>query len=77
MLSLDGTLIVQLVNFIVFLVILNEIFMEPVGAAANVTLLDTMRTRSTRRVLAAREAKAPTKQLAAPRSAASPESGPW
>ncbi|MDB5039359.1 MAG: putative synthase chain AtpF [Candidatus Eremiobacteraeota bacterium] len=33
MLSLDGTLIVQLVNFIVFLVILNEIFMKPVGAA--------------------------------------------
>jgi F-type H+-transporting ATPase subunit b len=33
MLSIDGTLIVQLVNFIVFLVILNEIFMKPVGAA--------------------------------------------
>jgi F-type H+-transporting ATPase subunit b len=33
MLSLDGTLIVQLVNFIVFLVVLNEIFMKPVGAA--------------------------------------------
>jgi F-type H+-transporting ATPase subunit b len=33
MLSLDGTLIVQLVNFIVFLVILNEIFMKPVGVA--------------------------------------------
>jgi F-type H+-transporting ATPase subunit b len=33
MLSLDGTLIVQLVNFIVFLVILNVIFMKPVGAA--------------------------------------------
>ncbi len=33
MLALDGTLIVQLVNFIVFLVILNEIFMKPVGAA--------------------------------------------
>jgi len=33
MLSLDGTLIVQLVNFIVFLAILNEIFMKPVGAA--------------------------------------------
>ena len=33
MLSLDGTLIVQLVNFIVFLVILNAIFFRPVGAA--------------------------------------------
>ena len=33
MLSLDGTLIVQLVNFIVFLAILNVIFFKPVGAA--------------------------------------------
>lgn len=33
MLSLDGTLIVQLVNFIVFLAILNAIFFKPVGAA--------------------------------------------
>jgi F-type H+-transporting ATPase subunit b len=33
MLSLDGTLIVQLVNFIVFLLILNAIFFKPVGAA--------------------------------------------
>src|ERR1700736_4918786 len=33
MLPLDGTLFVQLINFIVFLVILNEIFMKPVGAA--------------------------------------------
>jgi F-type H+-transporting ATPase subunit b len=33
MLALDATLVVQLVNFIVFLVILNEIFMKPVGAA--------------------------------------------
>src|ERR1700694_4693810 len=33
MLSLDGTLLVQLVNFIVFLAILNVIFFKPVGAA--------------------------------------------
>jgi F-type H+-transporting ATPase subunit b len=33
LLSLDGTLLVQLVNFIVFLVILNAIFLRPVGAA--------------------------------------------
>src|SRR3982074_2517143 len=33
MLSLDGTLIVQLINFIVFLAILNAIFFKPVGAA--------------------------------------------
>lgn len=33
MLSLDGTLVVQLINFIVFLLILNGIFMKPVGAA--------------------------------------------
>jgi F-type H+-transporting ATPase subunit b len=33
MLSIDGTLVVQLVNFIVFLAILNAIFFKPVGAA--------------------------------------------
>jgi F-type H+-transporting ATPase subunit b len=33
LLSLDGTLVVQLVNFIVFLVILNAIFLKPVGSA--------------------------------------------
>ncbi len=33
MLTLDGTLLVQLVNFIVFLVILNAIFFKPVGEA--------------------------------------------
>jgi F-type H+-transporting ATPase subunit b len=33
LLSLDGTLIVQLVNFIMFLVILNAIFLKPVGSA--------------------------------------------
>jgi F-type H+-transporting ATPase subunit b len=33
MLSIDGTLVVQLVNFIVFLAILNVIFFKPVGAA--------------------------------------------
>lgn len=33
LLSLDGTLWVQLVNFIVFLLILNVIFLRPVGAA--------------------------------------------
>jgi F-type H+-transporting ATPase subunit b len=32
-LSLDGTLVVQLINFVVFLAILNVIFMKPVGAA--------------------------------------------
>jgi F-type H+-transporting ATPase subunit b len=31
LLSLDGTLVVQLVNFIIFLVILNAIFLKPVG----------------------------------------------
>src|ERR1700735_361757 len=31
LLSLDGTLFVQLVNFIIFLVILNAIFLKPVG----------------------------------------------
>jgi F-type H+-transporting ATPase subunit b len=33
LLSLDGTLVVQLVNFIIFLVILNGIFLRPVGTA--------------------------------------------
>ena len=33
MLELNGTLLVQLVNFVVFLAILNAIFMKPVGAA--------------------------------------------
>jgi F-type H+-transporting ATPase subunit b len=33
LLSLDGTLFVQLVNFIVFLAILNAIFLRPVGRA--------------------------------------------
>jgi F-type H+-transporting ATPase subunit b len=33
LLSLDGTLVVQLVNFIVFLLILNVIFLRPVGEA--------------------------------------------
>jgi len=33
MFDIDGTLIVQLGNFIVFLAILNVIFMKPVGAA--------------------------------------------
>jgi F-type H+-transporting ATPase subunit b len=33
LLSLDGTLVVQLVNFLVFLVVLNGIFLKPVGAA--------------------------------------------
>jgi len=32
-LSLDGTLVVQLINFVVFLAILNVIFFKPVGAA--------------------------------------------
>jgi F-type H+-transporting ATPase subunit b len=33
LLSLDGTLLVQLVNFIIFLVILNAIFLKPVGVS--------------------------------------------
>jgi F-type H+-transporting ATPase subunit b len=33
LLSIDGTLVVQLVNFVIFLVILNAIFLRPVGAA--------------------------------------------
>ncbi|HEY0613439.1 MAG TPA: ATP synthase F0 subunit B [Candidatus Elarobacter sp.] len=33
MLTINGTLIVQLVNFIVFLAIMNVIFFKPVGAA--------------------------------------------
>ncbi len=33
MLTINGTLVVQLVNFIVFLAILNVIFFKPVGAA--------------------------------------------
>jgi F-type H+-transporting ATPase subunit b len=33
LLSLDGTLFVQLVNFIVFIAILNVIFLKPVGSA--------------------------------------------
>jgi F-type H+-transporting ATPase subunit b len=33
LLSLDGTLVVQLVNFVLFLVILNAIFLKPVGSA--------------------------------------------
>lgn len=33
LLSLDGTLVVQLVNFVIFLVILNAIFLKPVGTA--------------------------------------------
>jgi F-type H+-transporting ATPase subunit b len=33
LLSLDGTLFVQLVNFIIFLIILNAIFLKPVGSA--------------------------------------------
>jgi F-type H+-transporting ATPase subunit b len=33
LLSLDGTLVVQLVNFVVFVLILNAIFLKPVGAA--------------------------------------------
>ena len=33
LLSLDGMLVVQLINFLVFLVVLNAIFLEPVGAA--------------------------------------------
>ena len=33
LLSIDGTLVVQLVNFLVFLFILDRIFLKPVGAA--------------------------------------------
>jgi F-type H+-transporting ATPase subunit b len=33
MLEIDGTLLVQLLNFVVFLAILNVIFFKPVGAA--------------------------------------------
>jgi F-type H+-transporting ATPase subunit b len=33
LLSIDGTLVVQLVNFVIFLVILNAIFLKPVGSA--------------------------------------------
>lgn len=33
LLSLDGTLVVQIVNFVVFLLILNAIFLKPVGKA--------------------------------------------
>jgi F-type H+-transporting ATPase subunit b len=33
MLTINGTLLVQLVNFIVFLAILNVVFFKPVGAA--------------------------------------------
>jgi F-type H+-transporting ATPase subunit b len=33
MLDINGTLVVQLVNFVVFLAILNVIFFKPVGAA--------------------------------------------
>ncbi len=33
LLSIDGTLIVQLVNFLIFLVVLNAIFLKPVGTA--------------------------------------------
>ena len=32
-LSLDGTLIVQIINFIVFIALLNIVFLRPVGAA--------------------------------------------
>jgi F-type H+-transporting ATPase subunit b len=33
LLSLDGTLVVQLLNFLIFLVVLNAIFLRPVGSA--------------------------------------------
>jgi F-type H+-transporting ATPase subunit b len=33
LLSLDGTLVVQLVNFVVFLLVLNAVFIKPVSAA--------------------------------------------
>ena len=32
-LSIDGTLIVQVVNFVLFIVLLNVVFLKPVGAA--------------------------------------------
>jgi len=32
-LQIDGTLIVQVVNFILFIVLLNAVFLKPVGAA--------------------------------------------
>ncbi|MBV8369403.1 MAG: hypothetical protein JO036_10835 [Candidatus Eremiobacteraeota bacterium] len=32
-LSIDGTLIVQVVNFVLFIVLLNLVFLKPVGAA--------------------------------------------
>ncbi len=32
-LSIDGTLIVQVVNFVLFIVLLNIVFLKPVGAA--------------------------------------------
>jgi F-type H+-transporting ATPase subunit b len=32
-LSIDGTLIVQIINFIAFIVLLNLVFLKPVGAA--------------------------------------------
>ncbi|MFN2459134.1 MAG: ATP synthase F0 subunit B [Candidatus Velthaea sp.] len=32
-LRIDGTLLVQIVNFIIFLAVLNVVFMRPVGAA--------------------------------------------
>jgi F-type H+-transporting ATPase subunit b len=32
-LQIDGTLIVQVVNFVLFIVLLNIVFLEPVGAA--------------------------------------------
>jgi F-type H+-transporting ATPase subunit b len=33
LLSIDGTLVVQLVNFLIFLLVLDRIFLRPVGAA--------------------------------------------
>jgi F-type H+-transporting ATPase subunit b len=32
-LSIDGTLLVQVVNFVVFIILLNIVFLRPVGAA--------------------------------------------
>jgi F-type H+-transporting ATPase subunit b len=32
-LSIDGTLIVQVINFVLFIVLLNIVFLKPVGAA--------------------------------------------
>jgi F-type H+-transporting ATPase subunit b len=32
-LQIDGTLIVQIVNFVVFIILLNIVFLKPVGAA--------------------------------------------